>query len=321
LPTKLKVLLLSRVDLGGVNQKIARALARYAGDIEVEHVTTKKHGRLAYKTSKILSFEKKPELIAPFVEWADLVHIQEFIGLAKSVSHPWIVYHPVGSEYFNQWKTINPWIDQNTVGALVSGVPAYDLGQGRFEFIPVPLKQYKTRTQFGLPLRCCHAPTHPSRFNVKGTKMVMKVFRERFHGTNLAELIMACNVSNERCLEIKATCNVMIDQPGQWGYGMNSVEAWSFGMPVITGYTRSHLGQRWPEVARQLYGYVPFLDVSAQAEKDQENQLEEAVNVLASESGWNLWAECGKQHFQTWHEEHKVARRLRDYYWKVYDAL
>ncbi|MFZ1946337.1 MAG: glycosyltransferase, partial [bacterium] len=106
----------------------------------------------------------------------------------------------------------------------------------RFGFLPFEVRDYKVRDTENRRLRICHAPRN--RY-LKGTRRIIEVVRqaERKHGV---ELVLIEGRPHREALEIKATCDIAIDQItnlGGTGYGVNSLECLSMGIPTLTSFT------------------------------------------------------------------------------------
>jgi hypothetical protein len=82
-------------------------------------------------------------------------------------------------------------------------------------------------------LRIVHSPTH--RF-IKGTHEVLEAI-EAVKKSKEIEFILLENMPREEVIKIKLTCHIAIDQIGNrggTGYGINSLETLSMGLPTIT---------------------------------------------------------------------------------------
>ena len=82
-------------------------------------------------------------------------------------------------------------------------------------------------------LRVIHSPTH--RF-IKGTHEVIAAI-EKVKKSRDIEFVLVENISREEVIKIKRTCHIAIDQIGNrggTGYGINSLETLSMGLPTIT---------------------------------------------------------------------------------------
>jgi glycosyltransferase involved in cell wall biosynthesis len=82
-------------------------------------------------------------------------------------------------------------------------------------------------------LQIVHAPTN--RF-VKGTDSVIKAIQEIKQSRNI-EFVLLENMSRGEVIKIKRTCHISVDQIGNrggTGYGINSLETLSMGIPTVT---------------------------------------------------------------------------------------
>ena len=308
----MKVLLISWVDLGGVNYKTAQAL-RSAG-VEVVQLTFKTH--LGYPVETYIN-PNKPSgkaYLDKMLAWADVVQVQEFWMKAASLGileHPCIVYHPLGTTHRRSYAEANAWMDKYCSGAYCSEITAYFLGGGRFKYIESPYPESTEKVSFSLPLKVIHAPTSARRFSVKNTPIVKAAFAKI---KSPAQLVLVHDQNNQYCMKVKRACNVLIDQPGCFGGGMNSIEAWSMGMPVISGFSGSPVGTRkWREIAHGLYGEIPFLVANGNGGK-LVNEVVKAVGQLTDPDTWNHWSQVGTDYFHRFHEEKEVGRQLAEFF-------
>ena len=107
----------------------------------------------------------------------------------------------------------------------------------RFSFLPFEVNRFKPRRTENDRLRICHAPRNRL---FKGTARIIEVAREmeRRHGV---EFVLIEGRPHEEALRIKETCDIAIDQItdiGGTGYGVNSLETLSMGIPTLTSFTR-----------------------------------------------------------------------------------
>jgi hypothetical protein len=82
-------------------------------------------------------------------------------------------------------------------------------------------------------LRIVHSPTH--RY-IKGTHEIIEAI-EAVKKSKEIEFILLENLPREEVIRIKQTCHIAIDQIGNrggTGYGINSLETLSMGLPTIT---------------------------------------------------------------------------------------
>jgi hypothetical protein len=142
-------------------------------------------------------------------------------------------------------------------------------------FVPVAVDTralLETRRQFyrpGIATRIAHAPTDRS---TSDTDVVLAVI-ERLRQEIPIEFDLIENVSNQECIERKARADIYIDRMGI-GFGVNAIECWSMGIPVVSGFGNPAFTERamvefgvlpWYEATREsLYHAVRTLCVDAE---------------------------------------------------------
>lgn len=123
----------------------------------------------------------------------------------------------------------------------------------KFSFLPFEVGDFKVREKENEKLRICHAPRNRL---LKGTARIIEVCREmeRKHGV---ELLLIEGKPHQEALKLKSGCDIAIDQIGDrggTGYGVNSLETLSMGIPTLTSFT--------PEFEAYLSDH-PFITVNA----------------------------------------------------------
>jgi hypothetical protein len=122
----------------------------------------------------------------------------------------------------------------------------------RFGFLPFEVDDFQPRPAESKRLRICHAPRNRL---LKGTDRIIEVAgqMERKHGV---EFVLIEGRPHSEAIEMKRTCDIAIDQItdlGGTGYGVNSLETLSMGIPTLTSFT--------PEFAAFLKDH-PFIVVN-----------------------------------------------------------
>lgn len=120
--------------------------------------------------------------------------------------------------------------------------------------------QPREREPDGTRIRIAHAPTNRA---AKGSEIIIPTVR-RLEYELPVELVLIENVSHERSLELKRTSHIFIDQIGELGYGLNSLEALAMGVPTCSSLP-DQFGKRYP-------GH-PFVAVDAKTLKQELVQL------------------------------------------------
>jgi glycosyltransferase involved in cell wall biosynthesis len=106
----------------------------------------------------------------------------------------------------------------------------------RFSFLPFEVSGFEARAAENERLRICHAPRNRA---LKGTGRIIEVVKEMERRHNV-ELVLIEGKPHAEALEIKRTCDIAIDQIGDrggTGYGVNSLETLSMGIPTLTSFT------------------------------------------------------------------------------------
>ncbi len=130
-------------------------------------------------------------------------------------------------------------------------------------FLPIDTSQFVPRKHQGKVRRIGHAPTN--RY-FKGSDTIIRVCREleEEHGI---EFVLIENRTHQEALRLKRNCDIFVDQIsnlGGWGYGMNSLESLSMGIPTCTNMV--------PQYEEFLPDH-PFINVDGQNLKDRLVQL------------------------------------------------
>jgi hypothetical protein len=106
----------------------------------------------------------------------------------------------------------------------------------RFSFLPFEVDRFEVRDKENERLRICHAPRNRL---LKGTAGIIDVCRE-MESRHDIELVLIEDVPHDEALRTKMTCDIAIDQIGDLGgtgYGVNSLETLSMGIPTLTSFT------------------------------------------------------------------------------------
>jgi hypothetical protein len=164
----------------------------------------------------------------------------------------------------------------------------------RFSFLPFEVDACRPRTGENARLRICHAPRNRL---FKGTARIMEVCKamERKHGV---EFVLIEGKSHREALETKQTCDIAIDQIGDiggTGYGVNSLETLSMGIPTLTSFT--------PEFEAFLPDH-PFIIV------DAENLPEKLEQVIGDTDLRRRKGAEGRRFVEEHHSAEKVVRSI-----------
>jgi tetratricopeptide (TPR) repeat protein len=289
----LAVLYLAYQDYGGVARKMADALN--ATNRHRARVVTYETTYLRYGTDYLRPTELELEEL---LRWADIIHVMDFIP--KNVARfgkPIVVTY--NGKHFRQ--------DPDKANAIASrlGIAAQmcttlDLTQFGAQWIPVPMKSLPQAEPYdGGIFRVVHAPT---RRDKKNTAEVI----EQLGNLDGIELDIIERVANSVCLARKQRAHLLVDQ-FMLGYGINALEAWSIGLPVVANATGTAMECIIGEIGSEL----PFVSSTVQ-------NLRETVLLLQRNP--QLYAKArarGMDYLARYHDPVKVASHLISVYTKA----
>jgi len=110
-----------------------------------------------------------------------------------------------------------------------------------FLYFPFDEKQFEIKKRINPKIKIIHSPTNRK---YKGTNKILKVISEVYKIREI-EFVLMENVKRSKVLEIKSGCDLAIDQVGGElggsGYGKNSIENLSMGVPTFTEFSDDYL--------------------------------------------------------------------------------
>lgn len=108
---------------------------------------------------------------------------------------------------------------------------------------------------------------------------------------------------NAECLARKARADIFVDQL-KYGFGLNGIECWAMGIPVVSGLT-DEAGKR---KGLEMWGNLPWADATA-------DTLEAVIEHLICDLDWRQeLGRRGRAHAERWHsQESVVAQALETY--------
>jgi glycosyltransferase involved in cell wall biosynthesis len=151
-------------------------------------------------------------------------------------------------------------------------------------------------------VRCIgHAPT--SRY-FKGSDTIIRVCHELEREYGLKFLLIE-KKPHQEALRLKAQCDIFIDQIsnlGGWGYGMNSLESLSMGIPTCTNMV--------PQYEKFLPDH-PFINVN------EGNLKANLLELIQNDQLRRKKALEGRAWVERHHDIRVVIKQLYDYYRKM----
>ncbi len=170
-----------------------------------------------------------------------------------------------------------------------------------YVFFPFDTSGYVPRQRKNPKLKIIHSPTNRK---FKGTDKIINVIAE-VESVRQIEFILLENMDRAKVLEIKQTCDLAIDQvggeQGGSGYGKNSIENLSMGIPTLTEFDADYF---------HFLGKNPFVNTTIETLKENLLALidNEELRIRLSQEG-RKWVE------ET-HSFEAVNKMLMGYYRK-----
>jgi len=152
--------------------------------------------------------------------------------ILKKLKNKHIVTHFFGSD-LRKWG-MNPYLRERAELRFTSELDHTKIDPSLI-FVPIPYEaeKIKPRSRENKILRVCHSPT---RRTAKGTADIINAI-EKLKKKMKFEFLLIEGVSHKRCMELKSTCDIGIDQIGNYagtGYGRSGLEFLALGIPAIT---------------------------------------------------------------------------------------
>lgn len=161
--------------------------------------------------------------------------------ILKKIKNRHIVTHFFGSD-LRKWG-MNPYLKEYAELRITSELDHTKIDPSLI-FVPIPFEteMIVPREQENRTLRVGHSPT---RRTAKGTEDIIDAIH-RLQKKIHFEFLLVEGVPHKKCMELKATCDIGIDQIGNYagtGYGRSGLEFLALGIPTITEipYEYEHL--------------------------------------------------------------------------------
>ncbi|MEA3286473.1 MAG: hypothetical protein U9Q77_03735 [Candidatus Marinimicrobia bacterium] len=233
----------------------------------------------------------------------DIYHLEGGHGFLRMSAWPLDELKAQGKHFIANYHGVDmrtrgvfPWID-----ALIDVNTSSELDllekhpNMQYVFLPYRVNQHVAKHELNEPLKICHATR--DRY-WKGSDIIIKACRklEKSHGI---EFVLIENQPHDKTLKMKASCDIYIDQVanlGGWGYGMNSIEAFSMGLACCTNLLPQY---------EAFLGDHPFVNVHKET-------LHEDLARLVSDP---MLVKQKKKAGRTWVEQtHSVEAVMRSIY-------
>jgi len=160
-------------------------------------------------------------------------------------------------------------------------------------FFPFNPWKYEPRRQRNRKLKICHSP---SQRGAKGTEKIISTVRG-LEKDYPVELVLIEGYPHNRAIKLLSSCDIAIDQLGELGYGISSLEALSMGIPTCTCLL--------PDYESYIPDH-PFVNVN-------EDSLREKLIELIENEGYRLQKGLeGRSWVERHHDSRKVVERIHE---------
>lgn len=168
-------------------------------------------------------------------------------------------------------------------------------------YFPFDVSDYEIKRKSNKKIKIIHSPTNRK---FKGTDKILKVINE-IDKERQIEFILIENMERNKVLEIKSLCDLAIDQVGGEmggsGYGKNSIENLSMGVPTFTEFTDDYL---------KFIKENPFIHSTIDTLK------ENLFKLIDNEILRNEFSIKGRMWVEKFHSYDSVNNMLQGYYKK-----
>lgn len=256
-------------------------------------------------------------------DWADVIHLHNnfasstifengFRGMRRMPRKPYVItfhgesnFHGGVGRFASVQEALSACRVQHAI-PIVTTLNTHLLAPAVFEWVPIPyetemLRRYRTgwRPRSDGSLLIGQAPT--SRL-IKNTDELVAAVRELQRRDHAVELLLVEGQSWEQCLQMKARCDIFVDQVGL-SYGCNAIESGGMGIATVAGAQPATVA----EMVRR-FGAFPF-------EQSREGGILDTLEWLVVDPpSREKVAAAGMAFVQTWHNEQAVVDQLISIY-------
>jgi glycosyltransferase involved in cell wall biosynthesis len=159
-------------------------------------------------------------------------------------------------------------------------------------FFPFDVRKFELQPPAGDgTVRIGHAPTNRA---AKGSDTIIHVIRELAQ-THPVELVLIEGLPWSDAMRLKQSCDIFVDQIGELGYGINSLEALAMGIPTCSCLAPG-FAERYPD--------HPFVVVNG------ENLREELLRLVEDPELRRSKGVAGRDWVERYHDPRRVVHRI-----------
>jgi len=244
---------------------------------------------------------QKREVIR-LVKEADVLHVMDLEG-ALNWFAPWlagkkIVVHHLGTHFRRNPEEVSATCQRYGATEVTDSLDL--MLYPHISFLPTPIDTEALaalrveKFQPSKRVRIAHAPTHRA---IKSTEHIIRAVH-RLARKHSIDWDLIEGVSNRECLERKARADIFVDQL-LLGFGVNNIEAWSMGIPVVSGLVDPEARRK----ATEMWGQYPWADAN-------EDSLKAKIERLIIDPDWRAeLGERGRAHAERWHSQRAVVEQ------------
>lgn len=143
-------------------------------------------------------------------------------------------------------------------------------------------------------LRIGHAPTNRE---AKGSDAILAVLHKLKQMFTI-EIVLIENLTHTQALALKQSCHIFIDQIGDLGYGINSLEALAFGIPTCTCLAPNF---------HQHFSEHPFVEI------DSSNMEEKLVQLIENPAKRLRLSREGRSWVEKYHDCRTIVNSIHSF--------
>lgn len=237
---------------------------------------------------------------------ADVVHVMDYPPVLErfTIGRQALVVQHLGTRYRNDPAGISAICQQ--FGA-VEITDSFDLMVFPYvRWVPVAVDTkglFNERLRLYRPsaevVRIAHAPTDRA---TSDTDLVLATV-ERLKGEFDIEFDLIDHVTNAECISRKARADIYVDRFGV-GFGVNSIECWAMGIPVVSGMSDEAAKAR----AVAEFGRLPWLDATPGTLYQRLRRLVADINLRRE------YSRMGLDHAERYHSHRAVVEKTTRVY-------
>ncbi len=160
-------------------------------------------------------------------------------------------------------------------------------------FFPFDAGQFKTNRPKNTRIRVGHAPTNR---RAKGSDIIVPILRKLAYSHNIEPVIIQ-NLPYTFAMETKQTCDIFIDQIGDLGYGINSLEALAMGIPCCSCLAKGFA---------ETYPDHPFVEI------DADNLEEKLIDLINDTEKRTELGIKGREWVEKYHDAKNIVKQIHE---------